>query len=245
MSMSAEMLSQPPSSSVADVEPGRIKVFGIIHIIFGGLGLVGSAFGVVALLALNPVLSWMEEMIRQDSPPGDVAGEEVVAVLESFGAMRTLLNDLALLNWVSSVTGLAVAVLILWAGIRLVKRRKDAVRCSNIYTWASIVKGLLHIGLYLVTGSSKASRGEWCPDAGGNEPDAVPGGDRDGEHGDRRSFGADLSDPGLRHAQQNAGEGFSCAQRNLARFPPGLREGETIRRMRRVGRPTGLEPATT
>ncbi|MDP7107270.1 MAG: hypothetical protein QGH41_09340, partial [Roseibacillus sp.] len=90
------MLSQPPSSSVADVEPGRIKVFGIIHIIFGGLGLVGSAFGVVALLALNPVLSWMEEMIRQDIPPGDVAGEEVVAVLESFGAMRTLLNDLSL-----------------------------------------------------------------------------------------------------------------------------------------------------
>ncbi len=158
MSMSAEMLSQPPSSSVADVEPGRIKVFGIIHIIFGGLGLVGSAFGVVALLALNPVLSWMEEMIRQDIPSGDVAGEEVVAVLESFGAMRTLLNDLALLNWVSSVTGLAVAVLILWAGIRLVKRRKDAVRCSNIYTWASIVKGLLHIGLYLVTGPA-AMRG--------------------------------------------------------------------------------------
>jgi hypothetical protein len=90
MSMSTEMLSQPPPSSVADVEPGRIKVFGIIHIIFGGLGLVGSAFGVVALLVLNPVLSWLEEMIRQEIPPGDVTGPEVVAMLESFGAMRTL-----------------------------------------------------------------------------------------------------------------------------------------------------------
>lgn len=152
MSMSAEILSQPPPSSVADVEPGRIKVFGIIHIIFGGLGLVGSAFGVVALLVLNPVLSWLEEMIRQEIPPGDVTGPEVVAMLESFGAMRTLMNDLSLLYWVSSVTGLVVAVLILWAGIRLVKKRKDAVRCSNIYTWASIVKWLLYLGLYLVTG---------------------------------------------------------------------------------------------
>ena len=152
MSMSAEMLSQPPPSSVADVEPGRIKVFGIIHIIFGGLGLVGSVFGVAALLVLNPVLSWLEETIRQEIPSGDMAGPEVEATLESFGAMRTLMSDLSLLYWVSAVTGLVVAILILWAGIRLIRKRKDAVRCSNIYTWASIVKWLLYLGLYLVTG---------------------------------------------------------------------------------------------
>ena len=156
--MNTDMLPQPPPSSVADIEPGRIKVFGIIHIIFGALGLLGALSTVVMLLLVNPVLLWFEDLIKQEVPPEGAADPAVVALIDYIGSMRTLMSDLSVLYWVSGVTGLVVAVLILRAGMRLVRKRRDAVACSNGYTYASIAKWVLYLGLYLVTAPAAMRR---------------------------------------------------------------------------------------
>jgi len=121
--MSAEMLPQPPSSSVADVEPGRIKVFGIIHIIFGGLGLMNVIGGIGMQILQEPFIRLTNQ--------GE--SEEMVAL------QMQMYREMALTTWISTVISVIVAVLVLRAGIALVKRRQSAVKASNVYVVASLV----------------------------------------------------------------------------------------------------------
>jgi uncharacterized membrane protein YhaH (DUF805 family) len=134
MSMSAEMLSQPPPSSAADVEPGRIKVFGIIHIIFGALGVMNMVGGIVWLV--------FQEQIMGFSNAGEP--EELIA------AQEKMYRDLAPTSWISIVISLIVSVLILRAGIALVKRRQSSVKLSNTYALASLVAKAVGALLFFV-----------------------------------------------------------------------------------------------
>ena len=117
------MLSQPPPSSVADVEPGRIKVFGIIHIIFGGLGLMNVIGGIGMQILQEPFIRLTNQ--------GE--SEEMVAL------QMQMYREMALTTWISTVISVIVAVLVLRAGIALVKRRQSAVKASNVYVVASLV----------------------------------------------------------------------------------------------------------
>ena len=117
------MLPQPPSSSVADVERGRIKVFGIIHIIFGGLGLMNVIGGIGMQILQEPFIRLTNQ--------GE--SEEMVAL------QMQMYREMALTTWISTVISVIVAVLVLRAGIALVKRRQSAVKASNVYVVASLV----------------------------------------------------------------------------------------------------------
>ena len=44
--MNGKEIEQPPSMSPDDIEPGRLRVFGVCHIVFGGLGLMNVVGGV-------------------------------------------------------------------------------------------------------------------------------------------------------------------------------------------------------
>ena len=145
--MSGEMLPQPPPLSPADIEPGRIRVFGIIHIIFGSLGLLNGLLGIVILLAASPVLDFFGGVLGEE-----LGKDEKVFVDGLIDAFRTYLSDLALSNWANVVFSLGVSILILGAGIALVKKRKAACEKSNRYVWCSIGAKAVQFILFLSFG---------------------------------------------------------------------------------------------
>ncbi|MFP6866966.1 MAG: hypothetical protein VCA35_13560, partial [Roseibacillus sp.] len=128
-----------------------------IHIVFGALGLIGALFSFGVVLGVNPFIDWMTEIVQAEME-GSPADPGTEAVMTSLDAMRTLMSDLALLNWIKSITALIVAVLILRAGLRLVKKRKTCVASSNLYSMCSIGARLLYLGIFLVTGTAAMKR---------------------------------------------------------------------------------------
>jgi len=146
------MIPQPPSFSPGDLEPGRIRVFGIMHIVFGALGLLGGSFFVAMLLVVDPLVLWFQDLVESELPSGSAVPPEAEMMIGAFDALRILMKELALLNWIHAVTSLVVAVLILVAGIRLVKKRRNAVQSSNLYSWASVARRLIYLVLFLTTG---------------------------------------------------------------------------------------------
>ena len=146
------MIPQPPSFSPGDLEPGRIRVFGIMHIVFGALGLLGGSFFVAMLLVVDPLVLWFQDLVESELPSGSAVPPEAEMMIGAFDALRILMKELALLNWIHALTSLVVAVLILVAGIRLVKKRRNAVQSSNLYSWASVGWRLVYLVLFLTTG---------------------------------------------------------------------------------------------
>ena len=150
--MPSHMIPQPPSFSPGDLEPGRIRVFGIMHIVFGALGLLGGSFFVAMLLVVDPLVLWFQDLVESELPSGSAVPPEAEMMIGAFDALRILMKELALLNWIHALTSLVVAVLILVAGIRLVKKRRNAVQSSNLYSWASVGRRLIYLVLFLTTG---------------------------------------------------------------------------------------------
>lgn len=146
------MLPQPPPmAALPQIQPGRIKVFGVIHIVFGALGILGALFN-IAMGTLIPLLNQAMEGATTGSGAADPQMVELLA------AVKTMLSDMIPVYLVKGLSGLVVAILILVAGIRLVKCRKSAVGSSNLYTWASIGARCLNLGVYLAIGMAASNR---------------------------------------------------------------------------------------
>ena len=144
------MLPQPPPMQAPPVlEPKSIKVFGIIHIVFGGLGLLMSLFSIVILIGIPFLLTWATETMAKDAKPGDPGTE---AIMKMLNALKTRFADLTIPNWVHTITSIVVAILILLAGIALVKKRKGAVAKSNRYVWCSIGAKVINLALFFAMG---------------------------------------------------------------------------------------------
>ena len=122
-----------------------------MHIVFGALGLLGSFF-VAMLLVVDPLVLWFQDLVESELPSGSAVPPEAEMMIGAFDALRILMKELALLNWIHALTSLVVAVLILVAGIRLVKKRRNAVQSSNLYSWASVGRRLVYLVLFLTTG---------------------------------------------------------------------------------------------
>lgn len=122
-----------PNAGLPAVEPGSIKVFGILHIVFGCIG----AFGFLASLAQY----LFKDALMKLSAGGDP---------EMFELQKNL-NEVSFIpSMVSLATGLVVTVLILRAGTKLLKKKRDAVKASALYSYASIGAKVLTMVLALV-----------------------------------------------------------------------------------------------
>jgi hypothetical protein len=126
------MLPQPPPMAAPPVlEPKRLKVFGVLHIVLGALGLVFTVLGLV--------MKQVAEKFGSDDPP------------EMFDQFQTDFSEAAgTFELVSTVLGVGVAVLMIVAGISLVRRRKNCLRLNSLYGWSSIASKVLTIVLFVM-----------------------------------------------------------------------------------------------
>ncbi len=107
----------PPMSPPGIHEPAAVKVFGVIHLVFAGLGFLMGLWSLVS--------PWLGRMIM----PADMPG-----MAEQMKFQDQLL-------WVTLMTGafmLVLAVLLLVSGLKLVRSRPDGVKWSHRYAWTSI-----------------------------------------------------------------------------------------------------------
>lgn len=129
--MEQESPYQPPASMPPPMpdgggmqEPSAIRVFGILHLVLAGCGLLFGGWSLFAHQA--------NSLFIDSKSPG------YEAQLRYMEEMR----------WVSIMTGLfmiALAVMLLVAGIKLVRSRPDGVAWSNRYAWASIATKLISL----------------------------------------------------------------------------------------------------
>lgn len=124
-------LPQGPSNSPYPLvgEPAVVKVFGILHLVFAGLGIFGAAWGLFIVFAGNPFLKLAP------------ATPQMQAQID----MRTKLDPMTL---ATNGLSLLIAVPMIVAGIQLLKNRKTALKWSNLYAYASL--GVKAITLVLV-----------------------------------------------------------------------------------------------
>ncbi|WP_411846539.1 hypothetical protein AAFN60_02695 [Roseibacillus persicicus] len=119
---------QPELGGVSVIEPAPIKVFGILHLVFGGIGIFG-------VLMSGGQLLFREAMMKASSA-GDPAMAEIQRRLYESTFMTTIIG--------LAIT-LVVTVMIMRAGLKLVKKKRDAVSASTLYSYVSIGAKILTI----------------------------------------------------------------------------------------------------
>lgn len=130
-------MEQPPPLTPEDIsayqqhdigQPQTVKIFGIFHLILGVFGAVMSLWNFVILFVGNPFDAFLPktaEMAKQQQLQADMEAEMLPSTI------------------VSSVFYVLITVLIIVAGIKLLKRRKDGLKWSNRYAVVSLVtKGI-------------------------------------------------------------------------------------------------------
>lgn len=127
----SEMMNQPPPAVEAPVlEPKSIKVFGVLHLVFGVIGVLGVVWGIINLI-------FGDALLKLQSGGSD----------EIYEMQKGMMKELQMPTMVALLFSLVVTVLILRAGFKLLKSKKDAVKAAAAYSYASI--GAKVIGIIL------------------------------------------------------------------------------------------------
>lgn len=137
----------PPSLPGLQVAPPAVKVFGILHLVFAGLGVVSGLWALFIAVVGNPFLK-----MGQFNPQ---MNEQMNAQL----AMQAKINPMSI---TSSALSLLVAIPMIVAGILLLKQRKNALKWSNAYAWSSLGAKLINLVLtvtILVPAMQEMTRG--------------------------------------------------------------------------------------
>ncbi|MFM2198596.1 MAG: hypothetical protein RLZZ505_2028 [Verrucomicrobiota bacterium] len=140
-------MEQPPPLSPQDIaalqtaqyaetgQPQMVKVFGIMHVIFAAFGLLSSLWAIFVIVAGNPFLNMMPKT------------PEMAAQAKAQAAMEANMMPMTL---ISTFITVIVGLLMLKAGIMLLKKRRGALSWSNRYAWTSLAAKLANIGLAFI-----------------------------------------------------------------------------------------------
>ena len=131
--MNGKEIEPPQSMSPDDIEPGRLRVFGVCHIVFGGLGLMNVVGGIT--------MQFFQRLWTSTPPNGPDKLQEI---------QNEMYRDLTAYTWVTITMSLIVGIMILRAGIALTKRRQSSLRLSNIYVLCSLIAKIVSVVLFLV-----------------------------------------------------------------------------------------------
>lgn len=104
-------------------QPQSVKILGIFHLILAAYGLATTAIGIYVAFVGNPFLAMMPktpEMTAQAQIQADMQEKVMPATI------------------IGLVMALIITVLILVAGIKLLKKRRDGLKWSNRYAWTSL-----------------------------------------------------------------------------------------------------------
>ncbi len=123
-------MSAPPVETPSAVTTSIPKVFGIIHIVYACIGMVGAIFGVGVFLLMETVLT---------KTGGEI--QEMDAFLEAYSTM-------AIYTYIDAGIKIMLGVCLLVAGIGLLKRRLWAQKVSIL--WA-VVRVVVAIVMTVVT----------------------------------------------------------------------------------------------
>jgi hypothetical protein len=107
-------------------QPQQVKVLGIMHLVFGGIGVLTILWSLFIIFAGNPFLK-----LGGNTP--------------EMQAQVKLQEDMIVYTIISTAFLILVTVLIITAGVLLVKGRKNALKWSNYYAWASIGTKIINI----------------------------------------------------------------------------------------------------
>jgi cation transport ATPase len=130
--LSPEEFAQLSAKDYAHLgQPQTVKVFGIIHLVFGGYGVLTLLWSLVLIIFGNPFLA--------------LSGNT-----QAVQAQKNFENEIMGYTIVSTAIYALLTVLILAAGVMLLKGRKNALKYSNGYAWLSIVSKIVFIILSFV-----------------------------------------------------------------------------------------------
>lgn len=125
----AEHPSGPPV-----MEPAAVKPFAIIHLVFAGIGFLWGLYAVVSPLFARMMLGALAKNIPAEQRA-------------SFERTMDMQASVAWIGVLSGVFMLALAVMLLVAGVKLLRRRSDGLAWSNAYAWTSIATKLISAAL--------------------------------------------------------------------------------------------------
>ena len=119
-------MSPPPPEANPHVPTSIPKVFGIIHIVYACLGMIGAAFGVLGMVAMKAMAPHL--------------GDEVEGLDGFFEAYEKM----AVYTYIDSGLKVILGLVLLIAGIGLLKKKRWAQKLS--VTW-SVVRIVVGIGM--------------------------------------------------------------------------------------------------
>lgn len=136
------MMSQPPPNLAMEtvIEPASIKVFGIFHLIIAGLGSIGAIYSLV-MLQFSSQFSKMMTIAPPEAPATGPSAQEL--------AMNQYMHDTRLFTYIGFGFALVLTVMLIIAGIGLLKRRESGRVMSLRYAWTSISFKMINLLIFL------------------------------------------------------------------------------------------------
>jgi hypothetical protein len=116
-------------------EPPVVKIFGVLHLVLAGYGLLFSAWGLFIAIAGNPMLKFF--------PASGPMAKSMDAQL----AMQAKIMPATL---TASILSIVIAVPMIIAGIQLLKGRKSGLVWSNRYAYTSLAAKCVNLILAVV-----------------------------------------------------------------------------------------------
>lgn len=117
-----------PAPEIA--EPAAVRVLGVMHLVFAGWGILTASWAMFMAVSGNPFL----KVARAGVPMTDAMKAQI--------SMQAKTQPVTV---AMAVLSLLVAIPMIVAGIRLLKKRRSALKWSNGYAYASLTAKMVNL----------------------------------------------------------------------------------------------------
>jgi hypothetical protein len=155
------MLDQPTPDlalpMMKSIAPASIKVFGILHLILAGYGILMSIFSLGGLLFQKKIMEISTSM----------TGDSSLAAQE---AQIKFQQETAIVNYTQLIFTFILAMVLIYAAINLLKNKDRGRKQTNLYAWMAIGSKiiLIFLSLTIVVPATKRMMYSSIVDIGGS-----------------------------------------------------------------------------